>query len=84
MSILCERTKNELLHTKCSFICIAIVPMFPVCSIAASSSYIETKINISLKYVQKTDFCHFLEKQNGTVKKRVHKPGTYGIQLNPE
>ena len=43
MSILCERTKNELMHTKCSFIFIAIVPMRSVCSIATSSN-IETKI----------------------------------------
>ena len=31
--------------------------------------YWDKNINISLKYVQKTDFCHFLEKQIGTVKK---------------
>ena len=43
MSILCERTKNELLHTKCSFICIAIVPMRSVCSIGTSSQILRQK-----------------------------------------
>ena len=71
MSILCKRTKNELLHTKCSFICIAIVPMRSVAYVQLPHplKYWDKNINISLKYVQKTDFCHFLEKQIGTVKK---------------
>ena len=43
MSILCERMKNELLHTKCSLICIAIVPMCYLCSIATSSHILRQK-----------------------------------------
>ena len=34
----------------------------------------DKNFNIFVKYVQKTDFCHFLEKQIGTVKKQpVHR-----------
>ena len=43
MSILCERTKIELLHTKFSFLCIAIVPMRSVYSIATSSQILRQK-----------------------------------------
>ena len=43
MSILCERTKNEPFYTKCSFICITIVPMRSVCSIATSSQILRQK-----------------------------------------
>ena len=69
MSILCKRTKNELLHTKCSFICIAIVPMCSECSIATSSQLLRQKYYHFSEICPKTDFCHFLEKQIGTVKK---------------